>query len=196
MMKWLFTGLIFISFSFGLFNGRLSDVSNSIMLNASEAVSLMISLMGNMCLWSGVMLIAKKSGLTHKISHILKPVTSLLFRGIPDSSPVIQTISMNITANLLGLGNAATPLGILAMRQLSELAPVKNTASNHMITLVVLNTASIQIIPTTLAFLRLNHGSRVPLDILPAILITSAIALISGILMVKFCSVISSYKHK
>ena len=126
------------------------------------------------------MRIAQDSGLTEKISRLLQPVISFLFRGIQKGSEAVRLIAMNMTANLLGLGNASTPLGISAMRDRAKEAP-KGVASDHMIFLPVLNTASIQLIPTTAAMLRLRHGAESPFDILPAVLIVSLVSCVSAL---------------
>lgn len=137
------------------------------------------------------MKVAEASGLTKIISKLLSPVTRVLFRDLPRNSPAFPLISMNITANLLGLGNAATPLGIAAIQSLSkeQPEPLRHTASVPIITLVVLNTASIQLLPTTIAVLRLEYGAANPLDILPSILLSSFVSVCVGLLLVQICAV-------
>ncbi len=186
-MKWIFCGMVVLSVLFGALNGRMPQVSNAAISSCAGAVELVLSLTGAMCLWSGVMNVADKAGITRGLAKLFSPVLRVLFKGLPKDAPALKAISMNITANLLGLGNAATPLGIRAMQQLSKENGGSDTASRHMITFVVLNTASLQLIPTTIATLRLKHGSAAPLDILPAILITSAVSLCCGLLAVKIC---------
>ena len=155
MMSWLFTGMLVLSFLFGILNGRMEQVSISAVNDCSNAVTLVIQLTGVMCLWSGLMRIAEASDLTGKLSRLFCPVMTLLFRHLPVDSKAAKAIVMNLTANLLGLGNAATPLGISAMKELEKISPRKGIASNEMAMLVVLNTASLQLIPTTTAALRL-----------------------------------------
>lgn len=188
MMKWIFTVLIALSILFGILNGRMNDVSNSAISECINAIDLSITLAGSICLWSGLMRVAQKSGLTKIIAKLLSPVTNLIFKGLDKSSYALELICMNITANLLGLGNAATPLGIAAITELNKDIPSnqKGIASNHMIMLVVMNTASIQLIPTTVATLRIKYGSSTPLDILPAVWITSIISLSVGLVMAAF----------
>ena len=187
MMKWVFTGFILLSLLFGALFGRIGEVSNAALSECANAVELLLKLMGAMCLWSGLMKVAEEAKLTDQISNLLRPITKRVFKGLPKDSLALKFISMNITANLLGLGNAATPLGINAMTELSKLQSPEETqtASNHMITLVVLNTASIQLIPTTIAMLRLEYGSQNPMEILPAILISSFVSVCSGLLLCK-----------
>lgn len=190
MIKWIFAALIVCSVISGAFSGNIDQVSNAAISSCTDAVTLALKLMGSVCLWNGLMKVAQESGLTKKISAILRPVTKLLFSGLPENSPALPIISMNITANLLGLGNAATPLGIAAMKALADEQPfpLRDTASVHMITLVVLNCASIQLLPTTIALLRLEYGASNPMDVLPAILAASFASLCIGLMMVKFCA--------
>lgn len=140
MMSWLFTGMLVLSFLFGILNGRMEQVSISAVNDCSNAVTLVIQLTGVMCLWSGLMRIAEASDLTGKLSRLFRPVMTLLFRHLPVDSKAAKAIVMNLTANLLGLGNAATPLGISAMKELEKISPRKGIASNEMAMLVVLNT--------------------------------------------------------
>ena len=131
------------------------------------------------------MKIAEKSGLTSLIAKLLSPITSKLFPDYDKNSKEIKAICMNITANLLGLGNAATPFGIAAMKELNKNNPQKNVATNSMIIFILLNTASIQLVPTTIASMRLKYGSKNPLDIIPAVWLTSFIALSIGFITAK-----------
>lgn len=178
MMKWILSILAFLAIIFGIINGRISEVNIAAIKECSKAVELTITLAGTICLWSGLMRVAEKSGLTKIISKLLSPITCLIFKGVKKTSYAMQLITMNITANLLGLGNAATPLGIGAITELEKDTPpeLKGIASNNMIMLVVLNTASIQLIPTTVAALRLKYGSDDPLDIVCAVLLSSLIS--------------------
>lgn len=188
MMTYIFSGLILLSVVFGLLNGRIDAVSNAALTECGNAVQLMISLMGAMCMWSGVMQVAKKAGLTEKLSRLFSPAFRLLFKGMDPSSPAAQAITLNISANLLGLGNAATPLGISAMKELEKESAMGSAATDHMILFVVLNTASLQIIPTTTALLRSNAGAANPLDIMPASWVASLCSILSGIFMAKLLS--------
>lgn len=188
MMKWVFTIFILFSVLFGSLFGRMEEVSNAALSESARAIELVIKLMGAICLWNGLMKVAEEAKLTDKISDLLRPITKRLFKGLEKDSLALKYISMNITANLLGLGNAATPLGIHAMTELSKLQPQekRGTASDAMVTLVVLNTASIQLIPTTIAMLRLEYGSQDPMEILPAILLSSFVSVCSGLILCKY----------
>ena len=188
MMSWLFTGMLVLSLLFGILNGRMEQVSISAVNECSNAVTLAIQLAGVMCLWSGLMRIAEVSDLTGKLSRLFRPVMKLLFWHLPADSKAAKAIIMNLTANLLGLGNAATPLGISAMKELEKISPRKGIASNEMALLVVLNTASLQRSPTTTAALRLAAGSAAPMEILPAVWLASSMSILSGILAAKFFS--------
>lgn len=190
MMGWIFTGLIVISVLFGCLNGRMPEVSSAAIGGCAGAVELFLTLLGSICLWTGLLKVADKAGLTAVLSKLISPVTKRLFRGMDPASPAAKAICMNITANFLGLGNAATPLGIAAMKEMQKASPEKHTASRHMITFVVLNTASIQLIPTNTAMLRLQNGSTAPMDIMPSVWLTSVVTVAVGLMAVKVCSML------
>ena len=164
-MNLLFVLIILFSLLFAIINGRMPQLSEAAMSESANAVSLVLSLMGMMCLWSGLMKVAQQSRLTEKLSLLLSPITKRLFKDLNPKGKAMEAISMNIVANLLGLGNAATPLGIKAMCEMSKETKAGSAASNSMVMFVVLNTAAIQLIPTTTAMLRMNEGSTAPLDI-------------------------------
>lgn len=166
----------------GIFTGSLPEVSSSVLESAGAAVTLAITLCGIMCLWSGLMKVAEESGAVKLLSGLLAPVLSVLFRGLEKGGRAMQLISMNLSANILGLGNATTPLGIRAMEAIQEeesgLHGVnRDSASDNMILLTVLNTASLQIIPATAAALRAAQGAARPMEILPCVWIVSAYSL-------------------
>lgn len=184
-MNYIWSGLILISIICAFITGRISDVSDAIMSGAQDAITLVFSMFGMMCLWTGLMKIADKGGLTHILAKFLFPVLKKLFPNYDKNSKPMEAICMNITANILGLGNAATPFGIEAMKEMQKGNKIKDTANNSMIMFVVLNTASLQIIPTLLTILRQKHSSTSPLDVLPAIWTTSIIALIIGVISAK-----------
>ena len=161
MLNGILTALLIISVVTAAFTGRMEALSAAALSGCGEAVSLVIALTGMLCLWSSLMEIARRCRLTR-----------WLFPTVPQGSPAMQAICMNLSANLLGLGNAATPLGLAAMRELQKLNPHKAAASNAMVTFVVMNTASLQLIPTTCAVLRQQAGSAAPMEILPAVWLT------------------------
>lgn len=181
MMNWVWFGLIAVSIGFGIATGHMNAVSQAAISGAQEAVTLFLLLLATICLWNGLMKIAEKSGVTNMVQKLLSPLTKRLFRELDPHGPAMRAISMNMTANLLGLGNAATPLGLKAMKELSKLSADKKTASNSMVTFVVVNTASVQLIPTTIAAIRIKYGAAAPFDILPATLLASAATLCFGV---------------
>lgn len=176
-----------ISIVFSLFSGNIGETSQAILEKSGEAVQLVISLCGVMCFWCGLMRVAERAGLTEKLSKLLSPVVRLLFRNIKKGGKAAGLIAMNLAANILGLGNASTPLGIAAMKAIADENNADNAATDDMIMLAVLNTASLQIIPATAAALRLANGVEKPFDILPCVWIVSiysvTVAVISAKLM-------------
>lgn len=184
-MKWIFTGMVVLAFVFGALTGRMQEVSTAALSGAAQGVKLTLTLGGAICFWSGVMKIAQKEGLTKRMARIFSPFLRLVFRRIPKDDPALESVSMNISANLLGLGNAATPLGIQAMKEFKEKNPRSSAATHNMILFVVMNTSSLQIIPTTVAAIRLSMGSGNPMEILPPMLCTSALSLVVVIVAAK-----------
>lgn len=185
MMKYVFGGLILLSVIIGFIRGDVSAVSNGIISSCGDAVALAVTLCGIICLWSGIMRVAQTSGLTEVIAKVLSPLLSKLFKGINRKGKAMQYIVLNITANLLGLGNASTPFGIAAMKELEKEEGSEETATDNMILFTVLNTASLQLIPTTAAALRLQHGSSAPMEILPAVWAVSVVNVILTVTMAK-----------
>ena len=178
-MAWIWTGMAVLSILCGLATGRGDLVAAAAVEGAQAAVELCVSIAGMLCLWTGVMEIMRRSGLAEGLSRLLRPVLSLLFPQVSGDRGVMDSISANVSANLLGLGNAATPLGIEAVRRMERKSP--GTASDAMCMLVVCNTASIQLIPTTVASVRAAAGSTAPFDILPAVWLASALSVGVGI---------------
>ena len=178
-MAWIWTGMAVLSILCGLSTGRGDLVAAAAVEGAQAAVELCVSIAGMLCLWTGVMEIMRRSGLAEGLSRLLRPVLSALFPQVSGDRGVMDSISANVSANLLGLGNAATPLGIEAVRRMERKSP--GTASDAMCMLVVCNTASIQLIPTTVASVRAAAGSSSPFDILPAVWLASALSVGVGI---------------
>jgi len=166
--------LMIISILFGAAEGNLDKVSAAALSSCSSAVELIITLAGSMALWGGVMKVAEKSGITSLCAKLLSPLTGFLFKGIEKNPAAEKAVNMNIIANLFGLGNAATPLGIAAVKELNKAND--RYARRHTAMLVVLNTASIQLIPTTIAAIRMAHGAVSPFDITLPILVTSFVS--------------------
>lgn len=188
MLNYIWVGLLVIGFIAGIINGRIDEVTKAAMDSAQTAVTVCIGLLGVMCLWTGLMKIAEKSGLIRGISRVVRPVMNLLFPGIPKDHPAMGAIVMNLVANFLGLGNAATPLGIKAMGELQKLNKDKKTATDAMCMFLVLNTAAIQLIPASIIALRTAEGSKKPAEIMICIWIASVCATIMGIIAAKLLS--------
>ena len=178
-MTAIWTGMVVISVLCGLATGRGAEVAAAAMEGTGAAVELSLSIAGMMCLWTGVMEVMRRSGLADRLSRLLGPVLRRLFPQMARNRAIMDSISANVSANLLGLGNAATPLGLEAARRMGEKSG--GTASDALCMLVVCNTASIQLIPTTVAAVRAGAGSQAPFDILPAVWLASAISVSVGI---------------
>ncbi len=194
-MRYLIGLMPFIAVVSGLINGRADEMSQAVLEKAGEAITLALSLCGIMCLWCGLMKVAERSGLVEKTARLLSPVTGLLFSGVRKGSRAAQLIAMNLTANLLGLGNASTPLGIAAMKELSATA-AGDTATDDMVMLAVLNTASLQIIPTTAAALRASFGAEKPMEILPCVWMVSVYAVVVVVAAAKLLAYIGRRRKK
>ena len=186
MLNYIWASMIIISFISAIFTGRMQEVSNALLSGAFESVNFLISITGMMAFWTGIMKIADNSGVTLLFVKFFNPLMKLLFPNCKKNSKALRAISMNMTANFLGLGNAATPMGIKAMKELQKQNADKDIASKDMIMFVIINTASIQLIPTMMSIIRKKHGAQYPLDILPAVWLTSFLSLIIGILITKF----------
>ena len=174
--------MLIVSAVFGAFTGNMPRVGEAALNSCVEAVDLFLYLLGGMCMWGGLMRVAEKAKLTDSLSALFRPFLKRLFKGLDMNGKAFHAICMNITANLLGLGNAATPLGLEAMRRLEQEEKPGDTTSRNMIIFIVLNTASITLIPTTAASIRLKHGSDAPMEIFPCVLITSICALAAGLI--------------
>ena len=175
MVGIIWASLLGIGILFLLLTGNLSVLNESILSNANDALELMLNLLPLIVLWTGILKIADDSGLLNKFAKFLNPILSKLFPSIPKDNKALGYISSNIAANMLGLGSAATPAGLKAMSELQKINEDKETASEGMITFLVLNTAGVTIIPTTILALRVAYGSVNPEEIiLPAILATMA----------------------
>lgn len=198
-MKVILAIIPIISFFFAAVNGKMSEMSASIISKSGGAVELVISLCGVMCFWCGLMKVAERAGLTEKLARLISPVVCALFRGLPRGSRAVGLITMNLSANILGLGNASTPLGIAAMRELADIEKDTRTdgsASDNMILLTVLNTASLQIIPATAAALRSANGAENPFDILPCVWIVSVYAAVAAVTAAKIMGFIARRRKR
>jgi len=188
MMNYIWGAMVVFSFIAAVFSGNMQTLSDSIVTSGQDAINLILKLTGMMCLWGGIMKIAEKSELTLVISKMLSPLFSVLYRNVDRKSKTAEAMSMNITANLLGLGNAATPLGLEAMRRMQEANPDKTKATDDMIVFVVMNSAAMRLIPTTVATLRTQFGSASPMEIMPATWVSTILSLAAGVLTAKIIS--------
>ena len=170
----------------GLATGNGPAVAKGALDGAAAGVELCLSMMGVMCLWTGVMEVMRRCGIADALSRLLRPVLRRLYPGYAQDQRVMDAVSANLSANLLGLGNAATPLGLEAARRMAEGSG--GTASDGLCMLVVCNTASLQLIPTTVASVRAAAGSAAPLDILPAVWLASVISVTVGITAARLLS--------
>ena len=183
MLNILWPIFIIISIVFAIFSGNIENVNNSIFESAESAVNLTLTLLGMTCLWSGIMEVASKTQIIEYLAKFLKPITNKLFLNLDEKS--YNNIIMNIIANILGLGNAATPLGLKAMKELQKENKNKDELSDNMMMLIVLNTASLQVIPTTVIAIRSSLGSDNPTKIIFPVWISTICAAIIGIVFTK-----------
>lgn len=181
VMSWIWTILALACAALSVWNGNAQAVSEAALTGASTGVQLALSLAGPLCLWSGLAHLMEQAGLTQKLAVLLRPLLARLFPQSAKDPATLGHIAANMTANLLGLGNAATPLGIAAVKRMARHAP-PGAASDEMCRLIVMNTASIQLIPTTVATVRLANGCATPFDILPAVWVTSLCSVTAGLL--------------
>lgn len=179
MLNTIWPIFILISFSYAIFSGNLESLNSSIFASTNDAIKLSIELLGTMCLWNGIMQVASKTTIIDRLTNLLKPIIKVLFPEIRKNKQIQKEISMNMIANILGLGNAATPLGLKAMKSMQQENEQKDTLSNSMLVFIVLNTASIQIIPTTVIAIRNSLGSSNPTAIVFPVWIATICAAIT-----------------
>lgn len=184
LMSWVWTIMILLSLVGAVINGKMGELAGAVTQGAHGGITLVISIAGAICLWTGVGKVMEKAGITFAISRILKPLLHRLFPSTKTDSQLAGSLSANVCANLLGLGNAATPMGIQAAQRMA-LRSKNGVATDELCRLVVLNTASIQLIPTTVASVRSALGAGSPFDILPAVWLTSLCSATLGILAAK-----------
>lgn len=182
--------ILVFGIGFGLLTGRGDVVSKSVVSSAGSTVDFVIKLVGLMCIWCGVMKVAEKSGLTEKLAKLLRPVLKLVFKEAAKDEKAMGSIVMNLTANMMGLSNAATPFGIKAMEEMDRLNKEKGTASNDMALFLVLNAACIQLVPTTVLSIRAASGSQNPGEIIIPAIIATTVAAVMGIV---FCKILQRY---
>ena len=185
MLNKIWPFFIIISFIFAVITGNIECFNNSIFSSSNQAVELTIKLFGTMCLWNGLMRIVQETSLINKLSTMITPLMKVLFPNIKKEDKEYKEITVNIIANLLGIGNAATPLGIKAMQTMQEKNPDKERITDSMAIFIVLNTASLQLIPTTAIAIRASLGSTNAVQIILPVWISTIVADIAGIVASK-----------
>jgi spore maturation protein A len=191
MLNYLWAGMILIGMVWGAANGRIGAIGTAILTSGTDAVELVISMLGIMCIWSGIMEVAQQGGLISKLTRLLTPLLRFLFPELPKDHPATAHIALNIAANILGLGWASTPSGLAAMKELAALNHYSSTASDAMCNFLILNISSLQLIPVSVIAYRAQYGAANPADITgPAIIATSA----STAAAILFCKIMGCRK--
>ncbi len=185
MMNYVWAGMIILAYVFALVGGKTEAVTQSALDGAKGAVDMVLSLLGMMCFWTGLLEIAKRSGLTERLARIASPLMRMLFPKLKKEKEAQSAIIMNMIANFLGLSNAATPLGIKAMEELDRINRKNQIASSEMCMFVVINTASITLMPTTLIALRSAAGSTEPFSVIVPVWICSVLSVTAGVIAAK-----------
>ncbi|MEC0226999.1 MULTISPECIES: nucleoside recognition domain-containing protein [Paenibacillus] len=183
MVNWIWLFFIVVGFAVAALNGNIEAVTQAAFDGAKSGVTVCFGLISVLVFWMGMMRIAEDAGILSKIARLLQPAIRFLFPSVPKNHPAIGYIMSNMSANILGLGNAATPMGIKAMQELQKLNPDKETASTAMCTLLALNTSSVTLIPTTLIAIRMNYNSVNPAEIVGTTLIATIISTAAAIVV-------------
>lgn len=181
MINHIWFGLITIGVVTGMLTGNMGQISQSVLKSAEEGAMILIKLVGPMSLWLGIMKLAEESNFINLLSRLISPVITRLFPELPKDHPALGAIMLNISANMLGLGNSATPLGINAMKKLQSLNSTPQTATNAMCTFLVINTSSVTLVPATIISLRSAAGSSAPMEIIGTTLFATTCSTIAGI---------------
>ena len=188
MLNKIWPFFIIISFVYSIYTGNISNVNNAIFSSAEQTVSLCITMLGSLCLWNGIMNIAVKTSLIKKLTKFLKPLIRILFPDLKNDQKVSEEVSMNMIANILGLGNASTPLGLKAISSMQEKNKDKSKLNNSMAMFILINTASLQIIPTTVIAIRSSLGSADPSKIILAVWFATIAAFLTAVISGKILS--------
>ena len=181
MLNKIWPFFIIISFIYGIYSGNIFNINNAIFESTNQTVELCLTMFGTLCLWNGIMKIATETSLIEKLTKFLKPLISFIFPKIKDDKKISKEISMNMVANILGLGNASTPLGLKAMDSMQKVNNDKSKLSDSMAMFILVNTASLQIIPTTVISIRSSLGSENPTKIIFAVWVATVVAFVTAI---------------
>jgi spore maturation protein A len=192
----LWAGMIVFAIIIAGINGKIDIITQSIFSSAEKAVGIALSLISVMAFWLGMMKIIEKSGFIRIIIFFLKPLAHWLFPGVPRNHKAMSTMLMNMSANLLGMGNAATPFGIKAMEELQKLNSKPDTATDDMCTFLAINTASLTLIPTTIIAIRSATGAQNPTDIIGTIIIATSCSTTAAVLIDRLFRYYNSWKNK
>lgn len=185
MLNKIWPAFLIISFIYAILNGNIEEFNNSIFTSCAQTVDLILKLFGTMCLWNGLMKIVQETSLMKKLTKIISPLMKILFPKMKKEDKEYKEITINIIANLLGIGNAATPLGLKAMQTMQEKNPQKDRITDSMAMFIVLNTASIQLIPSTVIAVRASLGSVNPSQIIVPVWVATIAADVAGIIASK-----------
>lgn len=188
MLNKIWSYFIIISFVYSMYNGKISNFNDAIFSSAEQTIKLCTTFLGTLCLWNGFMNIAFKTSIVKKLTKFLKPFINFVFPDLKNDKKISEEISMNIIANFLGLGNASTPLGLKAISSMQSKNPKKESLTNSMAMFILINTASLQIIPTTVIAIRKSMGSTEPTKIIFAVWISTICAFITAIFSGKILS--------
>lgn len=185
MIDIIWSFFIIIAIVYGIVSGNIESINNSIFSSTESSIKIIVTLFCNMCLWSGIMNIASKLSLIDKLCKLLEPIVNFLFYDYKDDKKIKKTISLNMISNMLGIGNAATPLGIEAMKNMQNKNKDKTKMNKSMMLFILINTASIQIIPTTMISIRKSLGANNPVDIIIPVWISTVFAATCGVITLK-----------
>lgn len=194
MMNVIWLALLVIGFIVGIINGNVQAVTDSVINYANTAVEIAMGLIGIMTLWLGIMAIAEKAGLVSLIGKALNPIMKRLFRDVPEGHPAMGAVVMNLAANILGLGNAATPLGLKAMIELEKLNKHKGVATDAEIMFLAINTSSVTLIPSTIIGLRVAANSQNPTEVIGPIILATTISTVCAVILCKLFSKMKRYR--
>ncbi|MBU5437034.1 spore maturation protein [Tissierella sp. MSJ-40] len=194
MINFIWAALLIVGFVVGAATGNIDAVTNAAIDNAKTGVDLALGLIGVMTLWLGIMKIAEDSGLVEKLAKALRPLMVRVFPDVPPEHPAMGAMIMNIAANMLGLGNAATPLGLKAMQELQKLNDEKDTATNAMVTFLAINTSSVTLIPASTIAILAAAGATNPTEIIGPTLIATTASTVVAIIVSKTFQNLPKYK--